>query len=92
MKHAPATPLPWEETFDTSDETWGLCVADGGDVLAQLMNEGDAKFALHAANAYPRLVEMLTHALDELEAPDISRHWTIENGYALLRELGELDA
>lgn len=55
------TPEPWEETYNPSDNTWGVCLPEGGDVLAQLIeNQADA----HLMAAAPAMYGALKAALD----------------------------
>lgn len=68
-KHKPATPLPWAR----------LPYKDGGRERKHI--DTDDSFELHAANAYPRLVEAVRNMCSEVGNPVYE---------ALLRDLGEL--
>lgn len=75
-KHQPTTPLPW---------IGRPCDAEGNS------SDGDLEYLLHAANAYPRLVEALKElafrASEELADPqDVAE---IGAANLLLRDLGE---
>lgn len=80
----PATPLPWNDLYDCT--AYGIG-ADG--------RAANVKFAVHAANAYPRLVEALRQyvgAVSSVNDPnDFSVKVKDEGHYArdLLRDLGE---
>lgn len=57
IKH---TPGPWEETYDTGDNTWGVCLPEGGDILAQLIeNEANARLMAAALAMYEALLSIL---------------------------------
>jgi hypothetical protein len=61
------TPEPWEETYNPSDNTWGVCLPEGGDVLAQLIeNQADA----HLMAAAPAMYEALQWAMQYLRMPN----------------------
>ena len=98
----PATPLPWENTRrDDGKGNWstndiGQAVNLGGFIVARTIGHGarqwdDSAYIVHAANAYPRLVEALRDALSALVCEGhhegVSR--PVTDGRALLRELGE---
>ena len=54
------TPGPWEETYNTSDNTWGVCLPEGGDVLAQLIeNQTNATLLAAAPAMYEALVKTM---------------------------------
>jgi hypothetical protein len=104
MNHKPVTPLPWEETFaipsGSADGSWGVCVAEGGDVIADYIEQRvDAIYITHAANAYPKLVTRAQNALRAADAVECGsdgiaygeeeRDKALEELRAALRELGE---
>jgi hypothetical protein len=90
-KHTPATPLPWRvgavtpARFPAYPIIGDVIVADVS-IRARGGSDVDATYIARAANAYPKLVEMLTKLCDEKPG-----HWarTREQGRALLHELGE---
>jgi hypothetical protein len=63
------TPGPWEETYNTSDNTWGVCLPEGGDVLAQLIeNQANATLLAAAPAMYEALQIMVRAAnVDEID-------------------------
>jgi hypothetical protein len=67
INHKPATPLPWNKRTNVSSNP---------DLPARMQDE---KYRLHAANAYPLLVEMVATYADDPDSPAAK----------LLRELGE---
>ena len=91
-KHSPATSLPWSFA-PASDYTGSECNIDAhtrgyiamsgqrGDETA----ESNSRYLVHAANAYPKLVE----ALRELVAPSSPN--ASDRARALLRELEEAE-
>ena len=83
LKHTPATPLPWIDDGD-------LIIADDDgpaySPVAENMARSDRAFAVHAANAYPRLIDALRWHTTGHGTPDLSG----QKGRALLHELGEL--
>lgn len=90
----PATALPWETTYSTTEDTFGVCAFGGGDVLAQDMSNEDADYIVAAANAYPRLVAALRDMVLIAEGSGINDMGPEDaaicrNAAALLRELGE---
>jgi hypothetical protein len=54
-KHTPATPLPWR--IYKGGEFGSLDLNGDGDYSGKGYSSQDAAYLLHAANAYPRLVE-----------------------------------
>ena len=98
-KHKPATALPWETAVNGEEPPqWDVCAANGGDMVADLMNmpdtgEQDAAYIVHAANAYPRLVEALRNLKEQVECMNAQQAFgrDYDEARALLRELGEAD-
>ena len=104
----PATPLPWENTRrDDGKGNWstndiGQAVNLGGFIVARTIGHGarqwdDSAYIVHAANAYPRLVEdakadlaALEWAATHTDGNAVQFRERIEAKRALLRELGEL--
>ena len=84
-KHAPATPLPWNDLY--------VCTG----ALPAAKREHDVAYAFHAANAYPKLVEELRRMVEQWgRISDTQRLAAVIAGYdadqtarALLRSLGE---
>src|SRR3990167_7045065 len=66
-KHAPATPLPW--TYTTLDaESWiGSDTEVGGLVCPVANHPADSEYLIHAANAYPKLVDTLRYLAAQVE-------------------------
>ncbi len=61
------TPGPWEETYNPSDNTWGVCLPEGGDVLAQLIeNQADAHLMAAAPAMYLELQNIVEGLTDEI--------------------------
>lgn len=59
MKHAPATPLPWETSANGKGQ-FDVCAAGAGDMVADLAGmpetgEQDANYIVHACNEFPKL-------------------------------------
>lgn len=93
----PATELPWESHGFMVDSS----VVD--QMICDCVAEIDAAYIVHAANAYPKLVEALHNLLVMLPSADNEgndqdripasfnyvRWLDIREGRALLRELGE---
>ena len=80
----PSTPLPW---FNCSI-SW-VQPGDKDSINSPQGNmRGDSEYALHAANAYPRLVEALRFVVTH-NAP-LNPLNPVDNAKAILRELGEL--
>ena len=63
------TPGPWEETYNLRDNTWGVCLPEGGDVLAQLIeNQANATLLAAAPAMYEALQIMVRAAnVDEID-------------------------
>jgi hypothetical protein len=55
----PRAPLPWECDLDRTRAHSRLIRSVGGEVIAYDVGAPDADYIVHAANAYPKLVEML---------------------------------
>lgn len=54
------TPGPLETTYEPATKTWGVCLPDGGDVLAQLVErEADATLFAAAPAMYEALLELV---------------------------------
>ena len=96
MSH-PATKLPWDLNKEGNIVGDNLIVAkmDRGHFLDR---EGDAAYIIHAANAYPKLVELIKDLTGKIEvmggcnAHDFEgdEAWPeFERVTVLLRELGE---
>lgn len=83
----PATPLPF-----SADEEF-IRGADGSDAGAMEVSEQNMAYVVHAANAYPQLVE----ALRKLTAADACNYeretmryeGLFDNARSILRDLGE---
>lgn len=87
VKHQPATPLPW----DSDAEDFGVYQLESIDPvtgpLYEMENgEKDSEYICRAANAYPRLVEMVRTL--RVRGTVAMRN----EADALLRELGEIAA
>ncbi len=64
------TPGPLEITYEAETKTWGVCIPNAGDVIAQLIEkESDAK--LYAAA--PQLVETLKRIVFQLHDIEIDK-------------------
>lgn len=98
MNHKPATPLPWyraaadrhvQLTPESSGPWLRTAHVEGStrDEWARIeSNQRDVAYIVHAANAYPRLVETIKGWLPR----DVSEDGTQDQAMrALLRELGE---
>lgn len=67
-KHTPATPLPWAaDDVGQINADRALPVAGTNDDAG---NQQDARYIAHAANAYPKLVEVIQKAHEAM-----SQHW-----------------
>lgn len=98
-KHQPASLLPWEAreslTGASIDHVYSAGARNGAKSIGCFKQSEDAAFALHAANAYSKLVEALreaTESLDDLMRAPKAKHFRQEEAtrfYALLRDLGE---
>lgn len=95
----PATPLPWHSAeietplgdrlgnaykLTRGENEIAIFRADGSRT-----QEGDARYAAHAANAYPRLVEALKKVIGVYQDASDAPLYAIR-AKKLLRELGEL--
>jgi hypothetical protein len=78
----PATPLPWDRAPVYPDVYYGDPYVD--------MDDADAVYIVHAANAYPKLVAALRKYVESLEHPLHRLVLDGSEGRALLRELGEV--
>ena len=82
-RHQPATTLPWNDLYPVTG------------ALPAKQREQDVAFALHSANAYPRLVAALRDAYMRAalagsgQQPKESNSEACERFGNLLRELGE---
>ena len=87
----PSTPLPW---FNCSI-SW-VQPGDKDSINSPQGNmRGDSEYALHAANAYPRLIELLRSSYSEIDGMDRGDMTRCEENIlirtrTILRELGEL--
>lgn len=98
-KHQPATPLPWYtpalsgKLYDGRGHSSPLACDGVIGVMTTKNQAGDADYAIHASNAYPKLVGALRHLLAASRAtcPTVE---AITEAKALaahvLRELGEV--
>ena len=105
-KHQPATALPWRTVASYQPQTRKeemspyVLGADGENVAASaLRGVDDAAYIAHAANAYPKLVEVLRACIraDNLRAfergqrePEF-QHSADHPARAILRDLGEIE-
>ena len=93
-KHTPATPLPLYNVAVSAETNPRQFIEYAG--IAALSYD-DAVYIAHAANAYPKLVEALCGALDEiapfgpLTAGSSIAEKRAKAIRALLRSLGEID-
>lgn len=98
IRHQPVTPLPWQTELDLdSVDIVGpleqhLFIGRGGsETLEERAKDSD--YAVHAANAYPKLVEALRETSKELrglaEKFSLSSPGAEHDADALLRDLGE---
>ena len=90
VKHQPATPLPWGSEIDAMIAKCDAAVLKSEyrkatDEIAGFV-QGHRDYIVHAANAYPKLVEALRYILAH---PDDKAQR--ERGANLLRELGEAE-
>lgn len=92
-KHAPATPLaalPWISVPLGTGRTRRIQSASlnkNGDYVGDIYESKDAAYIARAANAYPKLVEALVTARDELR--NARQHDAADRHGNLLRSLGE---
>jgi hypothetical protein len=91
MKHKPKTPLPWKyvpAVRNNAPNYYAVGSGKWGEPVAAMCDDGnDAAYVTHAANAYPKLVKLLT-ALRNADDP-IVRAICRGDATTLLRELGE---
>ncbi len=94
VKHRPGTELPWHALW----LSW-VQPKDGEPNVSYSELQELHAFALHAVNAYPRLIEALEDTARQLEsaaefapAKITKELWKMqaEEAHALLRDLGEL--
>ena len=78
-KHAPATPLPWHRYNQDRGSIHFGCA------LETITGDDDLDFAIHACNAYPKLIETLKGLIGE----GITVDAVVTE---VLTELGELDS
>lgn len=84
VKHQPATPLP----FSTKDDDI-IYGADGSDAGAPEVSDQNLAYVIHAANAYPKLVEALRKLVRQaMPDPDKATGAHIAAA-SLLGDLGE---
>lgn len=103
VKHQPASALPWivgmsgEEIAHTDEgEECDLFDSAALPHVPQRHVSADVSYAVHAANAYPKLVEALRnlHAgwrdvPDDMQVPECLNDGRFDEAAALLRDLGE---
>lgn len=79
----PATPLPWiTRTLGDADH----CIFSQTTTLCRVRKDADASYIAHAANAYPKLIELATSLRSELVGrPNMGL--AVANIDRLLREL-----
>lgn len=92
----PATPLPWKFAAAVQNNGPNYFVVGTGrwgePSAADCAREADAAYVAHAANAYPRLVEVLRALADSSHGGMSAARFLDDAGMyarALLRELGE---
>jgi hypothetical protein len=94
-KHSPATSLPWAEPVNYGASKFEIQGQNSR--LATIDKLPDAAYIVHAANAYPKLVEALRETLrDRLTQANLHQlppgiRARLEAARALLRELGEAE-
>ena len=86
----PATPLPWKSVQADQGSFSTFWILDEEREDADV-DDQNADYIAHAANAYPKLVEALRNALEQIDHQAASAAgWPdSENARILLRELGE---
>lgn len=82
VKNAPATRLPWESISNLC-----LRVAERSGPVLDLI--ADLRYAKHAANAYPKLVESLRKCATAIEESSNADGVPGRAARALLAEIGE---
>jgi hypothetical protein len=84
----PRAPLPWESDLDRTRAHSRLIRSVGGEVIAYDVGAPDADYIVHAANAYPKLVEMVKWLSD---GATVRGQWSLlaRQARELLKELGE---
>ena len=86
--HKPATALPWKLCGTNLDE-FGSLDLNTGDYAGGGYTPQDAAFIVHAANAYPKLVEALKALVEAVNDPDADSLYELAAAGSLLRSLGE---
>ena len=88
VKHTPATPLPWIADTHRINDCNGQNIARADNQFGDNIDHvQDAAYIVHAANAYPRLVEALRLCL-ATDGHGLSTKGELP-ARALLREFGE---
>jgi hypothetical protein len=98
-KHSPATSLPWKLKQDKAAPYSGIYTETGKQITHEngATSDENAAYIVHAANAYPKLVEALRETLrDRLTQANLHQlppgiRARLESARALLRELGEAE-
>lgn len=87
------TPGPWEETFEIATKTWGVCLPEGGHVLAQLIeSEADVRL-IAAAPAMADFIQSFRKAMldcdqdSDAERADTAMEY-VEEGERILKAAG----
>lgn len=97
-KNAPATQLPWKIDEATDLPLAVIEDSETGDGIAEFgkrtkRNVANAAYIVHAANAYPQLIEALRDLADSHEALERERGSMrathTSNARTILRSLGE---
>lgn len=96
VKHTPSTQLPWEWLPD--DGQFIATPEPERKIIAEVPCQGceaqDGAYVVHAANAYPKMVEALRIALLAWEKPNPTHTPAYRKKYerltGLLRDLGEV--
>ena len=95
-KHSPATSLPWETTDTCSNNVFDVLRRASPSSIKKdicIGNAQDAAYIVHAANAYPKLIEALRVSLRVSSLPfdHADKRANPERLRAILRELGEAE-
>ena len=90
-KHSPATSLPWDGPVNYGVSKFE--VQGPHSRLATVDKLPDAAYIVHAANAYPKLVEALRGIVEQVECMNAQGAFgaDYDTARALLRELGEAE-
>jgi hypothetical protein len=82
-KHAPATPLPWHRyNQDRGSIHFGRA-------LETITGDDDLDFAIHACNAYPKLIEILNMVTGDISNLDPKYPASFESGMAFMMDKAE---